>query len=445
MKDVIIELMDEKKYARARQEVVELNAIDIAELLEELETANAIILFRMLPKDISVEVFANLSNEYQQHIINAITDREIDHIMDELFFDDMIDLIEELPATIVKKILKNTKEEERRLINQFLKYPADSAGSLMTIEYVGLKKEMTVKDALEYIKRIAIDKETIYTCYVMDANRKLEGIASLRKLVISDDSKTVGEIMDKGVISVNTHDDQEAIAHVFRKYGFIALPVVDKEERLIGIITIDDIVDVIEQENTEDFHKMAAMEPSEEEYLETSVFVLAKKRIGWLLALMISAIFTGSIIKSFEDVLQSVVALAAFMPMLMGTGGNAGAQSSTLIIRGMALGEIELGDIMKVIWKELRVSSLVGIILSLINFIRLFYFQSVELNIAMTVCVTLLIVVMLAKIVGGTLPIIARRFKLDPAIMASPMITTIVDAVSLFVYFSIASALLGLR
>lgn len=445
MKDVIIELMDEKKYAKAREEVVELNAIDIAELLEELETDNAVILFRMLPKDISVEVFANLSNEYQQHIINAITDREIDHIMDELFFDDMIDLIEELPATIVKKILKNTKEEERRLINQFLKYPADSAGSLMTIEYVGLKKEMTVKHALEYIKRIAIDKETIYTCYVMDANRKLEGIASLRKLVISDDSKTIGEIMDKGVISVNTHDDQEAITHVFRKYGFIALPVVDKEERLIGIITIDDIVDVIEQENTEDFHKMAAMEPSEEEYLETSVFVLAKKRIGWLLALMISAIFTGSIIKSFEDVLQSVVALAAFMPMLMGTGGNAGAQSSTLIIRGMALGEIELDDILKVIWKELRVSSLVGVILSLINFIRLFYFQSVELNIAMTVCATLFIVVILAKIVGGTLPIIARRFKLDPAIMASPMITTIVDAVSLFVYFSIASSLLGLR
>ncbi|MCT4604744.1 MAG: magnesium transporter [Marinisporobacter sp.] len=444
MKDYVIELMNTKRYADARREMLEMNPVDIAELLEEMDTNNTLILFRMMPKNIAVDVFANLSNENQMHVINAITDKEISYIMDELYFDDMIDILEEMPATIVKKILKNTKEEERKLINQFLNYPANSAGSLMTIEYVGLKKEMTVKRAMEYIKRIGIDKETIYTCYVMSENRKLEGIVSLRKIVVSDDEKTIEEIMDTGVIYVNTFDDQEEIAHVFKKYDFIALPVVDKEERLLGIITIDDIVDVIEEENTEDFHKMAAMEPSEEEYLETSVFTLARKRIVWLMALMISAIFTGSIISKFEDVLQSVVALAAFMPMLMGTGGNAGAQSATLVIRGMALDEIDLSDILQVVWKELRVSFIVGIILSFVNFIRIYYFQHVDIRIAATVCLTLIVVVVLAKLVGGTLPIIAKTLKLDPAIMASPMITTIVDAVSLFIYFSMATKFLGI-
>lgn len=444
MNENIVMLMENKNYAQARKEAMELNAVDIAELLEETEIDKSLILFRMLPKNLAVEVFSYLSNEQQKDIINAITDKEIAHIVQELFFDDMIDLLEEMPASVVKKILKNTKEEERKLINQFLNYPANSAGSLMTIEYVGLKKEMTVKQAMNYIKKIGIDRETIYTCYVMDENRKLEGIVSLRKLVISDDAKTIEEIMNKEVIYVNTHDNQEAIAYLFKKYDFIAIPVADKEGRLTGIITIDDIIDVIEQENTEDFHKMAAIEPSEEEYLETSVFILAKKRVAWLLFLMVSAIFTGSIIQRFENVLESVVALAAFMPMLMGTGGNAGSQSSTLIIRGMALGQIQLSDILQVIWKEMRVSGIVGILLSSINFIRLYYVQHVDFNIAATVCLTLLIVVMLAKIVGGTLPIVAKRFKLDPAIMASPMISTIVDAVSLFVYFSIATKFLGI-
>ncbi|WP_053955310.1 magnesium transporter [Inediibacterium massiliense] len=444
MKDQIIELIEKKKYAKAREEVIQMNVMDIAELLEELDINSALILFRLLPKNISAEVFSNISNEHQMYIISAITDKEIEYIMEELFFDDMIDFLEEMPASVVKKIIKNAKEEERKLINQFLNYPANSAGSLMTIEYVGLKKEMTVKESIEYIKKIGLDKETVYTCYVMNENRKLEGIVSLRKLVVSDDDKTVEEIMETGVISVTTKDDQEEIASVFKKYDFIALPVVDKEERLIGIITIDDIVDVIEQENTEDFHKMAAIAPSEEEYLETSVFTLARRRILWLLFLMISAIFTGSIIKKFEDVLQSVVALAAFMPMIMGTGGNAGAQSSTLVIRGMALDEIELNDIFRVLWKELRVSCVVGIILSSINFLRLYYIQHVDLGISVTVCSTLLIVIMWAKVVGGMLPILARTFKLDPAIMASPMISTIVDAVSLFVYFSIATKILGI-
>ncbi len=356
----------------------------------------------------------------------------------------MIDIIEEMPANVVKKILKNTKEEERLLINQFLNYPENSAGSLMTIEYVDLKKEMTVKEAIDHIKETGVDKETIYTCYVTDKNRKLEGLVSLRKLVISDDDKTVDEIMERDIIYVNTHDDQEEIAYLFKKYDLMAIPVVDKEGRLTGIITIDDIVDVIEQENTEDFQKMAAMSPSEQEYLETSTLSLAKHRITWLLILMISATFTGSIIRKFEEVLQSVVILAAYIPMLMDTGGNAGAQASTLIIRGMALGEIEIKDILKVIWKELRVSTIVGVILSLVNFMRIYFIDKVSLKVAITVCSTLFFTVVLAKIVGAILPIGARKLKLDPAIMASPLITTIVDAVALILYFSMASWILGL-
>ncbi|MCT4595822.1 MAG: magnesium transporter [Anaeromicrobium sp.] len=444
MKENIFELIEEKKYGLVRKEIIKLNSVDIAEFIEELQKDQAVILFRLLPKDMSVEVFSNLENDTQEAIIRAITDKEIANIVNDLYFDDMIDFIEEMPATIVKKILKHTKEDERKLINQFLNYPADSAGSLMTIEYVGLKKEMTLKQAMELIKRVGIDKETIYTCYVMDSNRKLEGIVSLRKLVISDEDQTVEDIMVTNPIKVYTHDDQEEIANVFKKYDFIALPVVDKEDRLTGIITIDDVVDVIEQENTEDFHKMAAMEPTEEDYLDTSVFTLAKRRIMWLMILMVSAMFTGSIINKFQDVLQKVVILASFMPMLMGTGGNAGSQSSTLVIRGMALEQIQLSDLFKVIGKELRVSLLVGLGLALLNFIRMYYLQSVDIKIATTVCLTLIVVVVIAKLVGGTLPILARSLKLDPAIMASPFITTIVDAVSLFVYFSMASYFLGI-
>ena len=444
MKERVMELMQEKRFGDARREVMDLNVVDIAELLEEFDKNQALILFRMLPKDTAVEVFAYLSNEQQLAIIDAITDREIKHIMDELYFDDMIDFLEEMPASVVKKILKNTKEEERILINQFLNYPENSAGSLMTIEYVGLKKEMTLREALDYIKRIALDKETVYTCYVTDANRKLEGIISLRKLVTNDEDKTVGEMMNTDVIYVHTHDDQETIAHLFKKYDLMAVPVVDKEERLTGIITIDDVVDVIEQENTEDFQRMAAMAPSEEEYLETPVFILAKHRITWLLILMISATFTGNIIRRFEDVLSSVVVLAAFIPMLMDTGGNAGSQSSTLVIRGLALGDIKLGDVLKVMWKELRVSTIVGVVMAGINFLRIFYVERVGIQIAVTVSITMFVTVVLAKLVGGILPIAARRMKLDPAIMASPLITTIVDAVALIVYFSMAAWILGL-
>ncbi len=440
----LMELIEQKKYVEIKKELSQMNEVDVAELLDPLDEHLTLLLFRMLPKDLAVEVFSYFSTEQQMGIINSITDKELEYIMDELFFDDMIDLIEEMPANIVKKILKSAKEEERKLINQFLKYPANSAGSIMTIEYVDLKKEMTVGEALAHIKETGLNKETIYTCYVTDNKRVLEGIISLRTLVVSNEDEILEDIMEKDVIKVNTHDDQESIAGIFMKYGFLALPVVDKENRLTGIITVDDIMDVIEQEATEDFQLMAAMSPSEEAYLDTDVFTLAKQRLPWLLILMISATFTGRIMLKFENVLASVVILSTFIPMLMDTGGNSGNQSSTLIIRGLAVGEITAKDWLKVLWKEIRISSIVGIVLSAVNFLRLILIERVELIIALTVSTTLLVTVITAKMVGGTLPLLAKKLRLDPAIMAGPLITTIVDAISLILYFLIAQKLLGI-
>lgn len=437
-------LLDNKEYIKLRKELIELNAIDIAEILEDVDITIALMLFRMLPKDIAVDVFSYFPRDKQKEIIDFITDKELKYIVDELNFDDMIDLLEEMPANVVKKILSNSNYDERKLINQFLNYPPDSSGSLMTIEYVDLKKEMTVKESLDHIKEIGLTKETVYTCYVTDANRKLEGLVSLRKLVVSEEDKKIKDIMDEGVIFVNTHSDQEKVAGVFKRYGFIALPVVDKENRLTGIITIDDIMEVIDQETTEDFQKMAAMAPSEEKYLETNVFALAKHRIVWLMVLMISATFTGNIIRKYEDVLESTVLLASFIPMLMDTGGNSGSQSSTLVIRGLALGDIKLKDSAKVIWKEFRISIIVGLALGLANFLRIYYLQKVNFYIALTVSVTLFFTVVISKVIGGILPIIAKKLKIDPAIMAGPLITTIVDALSLLVYFYIASSLLSI-
>lgn len=438
----ILDLIEQKKYIELKKELAQMNEVDVAEILDPLDIHTTLVIFRMLPKDLAVEVFAHFSPEQQRDIINTITDKELKYIVEELFFDDMIDLIEEMPANLVKKILVNAKEEERKLINQFLKYPPNSAGSLMTIEYVDLKKDMTVKDALDHIKETGLDKETVYTCYVTGENRKLEGIVSLRKLVISDEKLLIKDIMNEDFIYVNTHDDQETVASVFKRYGFLALPVVDKEHRFTGIITVDDIMDVIDQETTEDFQKMAAMSPSEEAYLDTGVFTLAKHRIIWLLVLMVSATFTGGIIKRFEDVLQSVVVLTAFIPMLMDTGGNSGSQSSTLVIRGLALEEISLSDSWKVIWKEFRISIIVGIALAAANFVRIMIFDTVGIWVALTVSITLLVTVVISKIVGGILPMIAKKVNIDPAIMAGPLITTIVDALSLIVYFTIASLLL---
>jgi len=438
----IIKLINEGKYTEIRNELIKLNVVDIAQFLSELEEDKSLIVFRLLPKEIAAEVFSYMSSEQQRYIIESITDREIKGIIDELFMDDTVDLLEEMPANVVKKILKNIGEQERKIINQLLMYPDYSAGSLMTIEYVDLRKEMTVGEAIRHIRETAIDKETIDVCYVTDNNRKLEGAVSIRKLILSDEAALVKDLMETNIVSIHTHMDQEEIADLFKKYDLLVMPVVDKENRLVGIITIDDIVDIIEQENTEDFHVMAAMQPSEEEYLKTRVVKLAKNRVLWLLVLMISSTFTGYIIRRFNDVLQSVVVLAAYIPMLMDTSGNAGSQSATMVIRGLALNELKLNDILRVIWKEFRVSLIVGAVLTIVNFLRIYLIEGTDLNISAVVCMSLFITVILAKVIGGSLPIIAKKLRLDPAIMASPFITTIVDAIVLSTYFTLATWLL---
>lgn len=440
----IKELVEKKKYVVLKNELEDMDHVEIADLLESLDMYTGLLIFRILSKDIAVNVFNSFSLEQQRNVISHVNDKELKEIVDELFFDDMIDIIEEMPANVVKKILAHSKEEERKLVNEFLRYPSDSAGTIMTIEYVELKKTMTVREAMDHIKKIGLDKETVYTCYVKDKNRKLEGVVSLRKLVISKEDATIKEIMDKNVIYVHTHTDQEVVAGIFKRYGFLALPVVDKEDRLIGIITVDDIMNVIDKETTEDFQKMAAMSPSEEKYLDASAFNQSKHRVTWLLFLMISATFTGGIIRKYEKVLESVIVLNAFIPMLMDTGGNSGSQSSTLVIRGLALGDIDLRDIGKVIWKEFRISLVVGLSLAVVNFLRIYFFEQVGVLVSFTVSITLFFTIILSKVVGGILPIAAKKLKLDPAIMAGPLITTIVDALSLIVYFAIATRLLGI-
>ncbi|OGO77116.1 MAG: magnesium transporter [Clostridiales bacterium GWB2_37_7] len=444
MNELILELINQNKLTEARHELEDMNIVDIAQLFEEIDRHQLIKFFRILPKDIAADVFSYIPTELQAFIIESITDFEIKHIIDDLFFDDTVDLIEEMPAVVVKKVLKSTDEQMRKLINQFLNYPEDSAGSVMTIEFVDLKKEMTVKHALSHIRKTGIDKETINTCYVIDANRKLEGIVSIRRLILSNSDELVEDIMNTDIIYIHTYDDQEKIAMLFKKYDLLSMPVVDNEIRLVGIITVDDVVDIIDQENTEDIHKMAAMAPSEEEYLKTSVLTLAKNRIVWLLVLMISATITGNIISKFQNVLETVVILATYVPMLMNTGGNAGSQSSTMAIRGLALGEIAPRDFLMIVWKEFRVSILVGFVLASVNFLRILMFDKVSINIGIVVSASLFFTVAMAKVVGGLLPLMAQKLKLDPAIMASPLITTIVDAVSLTIYFTMSTMLLGL-
>jgi len=434
MKNLLFGYLDKERIEILREKFTEMNVVDIAQIFEEIPEEKKLIIFRILPKDIAAEVFSYMSQKEQQFIIESITDKEVQSLVEDLYLDDTVDFVEELPANVVKKVLRNTDEETRKRINFFLNYPENSAGSIMTIEYVDLKKNMTVKEAISRIKKIGIDRETIDTCYVTSKGRKLEGVVLLRQIILSDENEIIENIMDKDVKYVNTHDDQETVALLFKKYDLLAMPVTDNEDRLVGIITIDDILDIIEEETTEDFYKMAAMEPSEEDYLDTSVFSLAKHRIVWLLVLMISATFTGSIIRKYEDILQAVVILTAFIPMLMDTGGNAGSQSSTLVIRGLALGDIKLKDWPKVLFKEFRVSLIVGFTLAVVNFLRIYFLEKVDFYVALTVCSTLFFTVVIAKAVGGLLPIIAKKLKVDPAIMASPLITTIVDALVLILY-----------
>lgn len=437
----IQQLLQDKNYKELRNYLTDLHPMDIAELFDDLDEEQSIIFFRILQKDHAAEVFAYLSPQRQKELVSVMHESLLKHILTELYFDDKIDFLEDMPANFVKRLIAIAPPEERGLINQFLNYPENSAGSLMTIEYVDLKKDMTVQEAMTRIKRTGVDKETIYTCYVLDETRKLLGTISLRKLVLSNEADIIEDIMHTEIVKVGTMEDQELVADLVKKYDLMAVPVVDSEDRLVGIITIDDIVDVIEQENTEDFQKMAAMTPSDEAYMDTGIFKLARQRIPWLLILMISATFTGGIIARYQELLGSVVMLAAAIPMLMDSGGNAGSQSSTTIIRGIALGEVELQDWLRVVWKEFRVGLIAGFMLAVANFLRMILLQSGSVQLIATVSVTLMLAVVIAKLVGSTLPIIAKSLKLDPAIMASPMITTIVDALVLMLYFGIASAL----
>ena len=434
----IVELLEQNKLAELKEIFINENPIDIADVFEDFPKEKYLIIFKLLPKDFSSEVFSYLSPEKQQDVIENITDDEIKFIVEDMYLDDTVDFIEEMPANIVDKILKNTSSDKRKLINQMLKYPENSAGSVMTVEYISFKDNYTVKQAIEYYRKVAIDKEETDICFVTDTKKKLVGIISLKTLILSKDDSYIQDEMDTNFVSVLTLDDQEEIAALFRKYDLTTMPVVDHEDRLVGVITVDDIVDVIDQENTEDIQKMAAMNPSDEEYLKESVVSLAKHRILWLLVLMISATFTGLVIKKYEDILQSAVYLATFIPMLMDTGGNAGSQSATLVIRGIALEEIEFSDIFKVIWKELRVSILVGFILSAVNFIRIYYFTRSGLETSLVVAISMFLIVIMAKVIGGVLPLVAKSLKIDPAIMASPLITTIVDTAALIIFFKLS-------
>ncbi len=445
----ILELLEEKKYVVARAKLLENNEVDIAEILEEvldrLGVEKTIIMFRMLPKDVSVEVFSYLPSDDQLAIINGITDKEVAFIIDELDFDDMIDVLEELPANLVDKILEKTPKEERKLINTFLNYPDTCAGSLMTPEYISLQKDMTVAQALAHIKKEGMDSETVYTCYVKDTGRRLIGIVSLKTLVIKDDDIKISELMHEDYVSVNVYDDQEEVSEMFKRYGYLAIPVVDKEERLVGIITVDDILDVIEEETTEDIERMAGViDKSDKEYLDMSVMHHVKNRLPWLICLMISLMITGTIITQFEDMLSKVIALVSYLPLLMGTGGNTGSQAATLIIRGMAVGEIDLRDAIRVFWKELRISFIVGCVLSSLNFAKIMLIDRQSAIIAFTVCISMIMIVMFAKLVGGMLPMIAKRVGIDPALMATPMISSITDMVSVVTYFLLATAILHL-
>lgn len=438
------ELLDEKKYNQFISEVNEMNAVDIADFLQTLDDQQLSKVFRMLKKDIAADVFAELDAEVQQKIIDSMKDSEISAFIDTLAMDDTVDMLEELPANVVARILKSSSPEQRKEINKFLKYSDQSAGSVMTSEFVRIKSNLTVEAAVEYIRKTGIDKETVYVIYVTDASRRLLGWVELRDLLFADKADLIEDIMYTAVISATTSDDKETVANLISKYDLLALPVVDSENRLVGIVTVDDALDVISQEATEDIEKMVAIVPSDKPYLKVGVFETFIKRVPWLLILMISAAFTGSIITHYEEALGKVVILTAFIPMLMGSGGNAGGQASVTIIRSLSLGEIRMRNIFKILWKELRVSLLCGTALAVAAFAKVMIFDRVSAEIALTVSLSLLATIVLAKLVGASLPILAKRVKLDPAVMASPFITTIVDAVSLIIYFNIATKILNL-
>ncbi len=453
----ILELLQGKQYVHLQKYLDTLNPADIAECLtdlldeEELDDAGLLRLFRLLPKETAADTFAEMDSDLQEKLIAGFTDKELAQVLEEMFLDDTVDVIEEMPASVVKRILKNVDADTRRSINQALSYPEDSAGSIMTIEYVDLRPSMTVEEAFQHIRQHGVDKETIYTCYIIGPTRKLLGAVSVRELLLAPPGASLRDLMEPNITSVSTLDDREEVANLFTRYGFTALPVVDKEHRLVGIITVDDAIDVLQEETTEDMELMAAMTPSEHPYLRTKTFDIWKQRIPWLLIMMVSATFTGMIISGFESALAANAALIAFMPMLMSSGGNCGSQSSVMVIRGLRLGEIELSDALRVLFKEFRVALLCGVTLGAAGFLKVLFIDGqllgnadVTIPVAATVGLTLMFITLLAKAVGALLPMGAKKLGLDPAVMASPFITTIVDALSLLLYFQIASMLLGL-
>ena len=440
--EAIEKFLDERKYTTLRDVLKTMQAADIAALFEILPRRKLSLLFRLLPKEQAAEAFVEMDLDLQEHLIHGFSDNELKEIVDELYLDDTVDMVEELPANVVKRILAQANPETRQLINEMLQYPEDSAGSVMTTEYVDLSADMTVPDAIKHIKRTGVDKETINVCYVTSSDRKLIGEVPIRSLILAEDKQTVGEIMQKNVISVTTQEDQEEVAQTFAKYDCIALPVVDSEGRLVGIVTVDDAIDILQSEATEDIDKMAAVTPSDRPYLKLSTFAIYKSRIPWLLILMISATFAGSIITHYESALSSYLVLTASIPMLMDTGGNCGSQASATIIRGISLQQIKFSDIFRVVWKETRVALLCGLTLAAVNFVKLIFLSKVTVTVAAVICLTLVFTVFVAKIVGCTLPILAKRVGGDPAVMASPFLTTIVDALSLVIYFEIAGVLL---
>ena len=440
----IKELVENKKFNKLKNKLAEMNSADISEILDELEDKESVIIvFRLLAKEKAGETFSHMESDMREKLINDLTDKELKNVLDELFMDDTVDLIEEMPSNVVPKILKAIPKEDRKTVNELLKYPDDSAGSIMTTEFIDLKENMTVEEALKRIRKIGVDSETIYTCYVLNEERILKGIINIKEILLSKKETLIKNLMETNIISVNTLEDQEEVAKKFDKYDYFALPVVDYENRLVGIITVDDAINVLQDEVAEDFEKMAAITPNEDGYFETSIFKHAKNRIVWLLVLMLSAAFTGTIIAEYEEAFAAVPLLVSFIPMIMGTGGNCGSQSSTLIIRGLATDEIKLKDIFRVLWKEIRVSLLVGILLAIVNGIRIMIqYQNAQL--AIVLGFTLIVTVIISKTLGCLLPMLAKRLKLDPAIMAAPLITTLVDVCSILVYFTIATNIMGL-
>ena len=449
--DQLLELVENKQFRRLKELLSEMNEVDIAEFMDEVPPEKLIVVFRLLPKELAADVFTYLEDsEDQEKLIGALSDQELRAILDELYLDDTVDIIEDMPANVVSRILRNTDAATRSQINQLLKYPEDSAGSIMTTEFVYLHPDATVEESFARIRKVGVDKETIYTCYVT-RRRQLEGVVTVKNLLLSSYDTKIRDIMETNVLSVTTHEDKEDVAQMFSKYDLTALPVVDAENRLVGIITVDDAMDVIEEETTEDFEKMAAILPSDKPYLKTGVVETVKSRIPWLMLLMLSATFTGIIITSFESALAACVVLTSFIPMLSGTGGNSGSQSSTAIIRALSLDEVDLSDVLAVVWKEVRVAAVCGVCLGAANFVKmmlidrtLMHNPEVTIAVAAVVSLTLVLTVVCAKVVGCTLPLAAERIGIDPAVMAAPFITTVVDALSLLIYFAIATRILGI-